>query len=98
MLGHTQLEKELTGITLKPASNGALTLTGQARGQENRIARVSLTITVSGSITAIEIEEVDGAITSFTFTDESPNAPTPPNAFRFTPPAGVPIIDGPPPM
>lgn len=98
LLGHTQLEKELTGITLKPSSNGAFTLTGQAKGQENRIARVSLTVTGSGSITAIEIEEVDGAITSFTFADELPNPPTPPNAFHFTPPAGVPVIDTLPPM
>lgn len=98
LLGHTQLEKELTGITLKTASNAAFTLTGQAKGQENRIARVSLTVTGSGAITAIEIEEVDGAITSFAFTDEVPNPPTAANAFHFTPPAGVPIIDGPPPM
>jgi outer membrane lipoprotein carrier protein len=98
LLGHTQLEKELTGITLKPVPNGAFTLTGQARGQEQRITRVSLTVTGAGGITAIEIEEVDGAITSFTFTDEVPNPPVSPNGFHFTPPAGVPIIDAPPPV
>jgi len=98
LLGHTQLEKELTAITLKPAANGAFTLTGQARGQEKRIARVTLTVTGAGAITAIEIEEVDGAITSFTFTDEVPNAPAPPGAFHFTAPAGVPVIDAMPPV
>jgi outer membrane lipoprotein carrier protein len=98
LLGHTQLEKELTAITLKPAANDTFTLTGQARGQEKRIARVTLTVTSAGAITAIEIEEVDGAITSFTFTGEVPNAPAPPAAFHFTAPAGVPIIDAMPPV
>ena len=47
---------------------------------------------------AIEIEEVDGAITSFTFTAEVPNAPVPPGAFHFTPPKGMPVIDALPPV
>ena len=98
LLGRTQLEKELTHLSLKPASNGESTLTGQAKGQEQRIARVSLTVTGAGAITAIEIEEVDGAITSFTFTGEVPNAPVPPGAMRFNAPAGVPVIDAPPPV
>ena len=98
LLGHTELEKELTQIALKPASDGEFTLTGQAKGQEKRIARVTLTVTSAGAITAIEIEEVDGAITSFTFTGEVPNAPVPPGAFHFTPPGGVPVIDAMPPV
>ena len=98
LLGHTQLEKELTRLSLKPAPNGESTLTGQAKGQEQRIARVSLTVTAAGAITAIEIEEVDGAITSFTFTGEVPDAPIPPGALHFTPPAGVPVIDAMPPV
>lgn len=98
LLGHTEVEKELTGITLKPGANGEFTLSGQAKGQENRIARVSIRVTGAGVITAIEIEEVDGAITSFAFTNEAPNAPVPPGAFHFSPPPGVPIIDTTPPI
>ena len=98
LLGHTQLEKELTHITIKPAPNGAFILTGQAKGQEQRIARVSLTVTGDGAITKIEIEEVDGAITGFTFTGETPNAPVPQGAFHFTAPAGIPVIDAMPPV
>jgi outer membrane lipoprotein carrier protein len=98
LLGRTQLEKELTHLSLKPAPNGESTLTGQAKGQEQRIARVSLTVTGAGAITAIEIEEVDGAITSFTFTGEVPDAPVPPGAMRFNAPPGVPVIDAPPPV
>lgn len=98
MLGHTELEKELTQITLKPASNGNFTLTGQPKGQEKRIPRLTLTVTRDGAITAIEIEEIDGAITSFTFTGEVPNAPIPPGAFHFIPPPGIPVIDAAPPV
>ena len=98
LLGHTELEKELTQITLKPTANGGFTLTGQPKGQEKRIPRLTLTVNRDGAITAIEIEEIDGAITGFTFTGEIPNAPAPPGTFHFTPPPGVPVIDAPPPV
>ncbi len=98
LLGHTQLEKEFTRLSLKPTANGAFTLTGQPKGQEQRIPRIALTVTRDGAIIAIEIEEVDGAITGFTFSGEIPNAPAPPGAFQFKAPKGVPVIDAPPPV
>ncbi len=98
LLGHTQLEKELTHLAIEPAANGEFHLNGQPKGQEQRIARLTLTVTPDGGITGIEIEEVDGAITSFQFTGEVPNAPVAPGAFHFTPPAGVPVIDALPPV
>jgi outer membrane lipoprotein carrier protein len=98
LLGHTELEKELINLTLKTAPGGSFTLTGQPKGQEKRIPRLTLTVTAAGAITGIEIEEVDGAITGFTFSEETPNPPIPPNAFRFTPPAGIPVIDALPPV
>ncbi|MGB7547481.1 MAG: outer membrane lipoprotein carrier protein LolA [Terracidiphilus sp.] len=98
LLGHTQLEKELTGLKLAPASNGQFTLTGQPKGQEKRVSRLALTVTAGGTITAIEIEETDGALTRFTFTGEESNAPISAETFRFTPPAGVPVIDTAPPV
>jgi outer membrane lipoprotein carrier protein len=98
LLGHTELEKELIHLVLTPAADGQYTLTGQPKGQEKRIPRLTLTVTPAGAITGIEIEEVDGAITAFKFTGEVPDAPIPPGAFRFTPPPGVPVIDTAPPM
>jgi outer membrane lipoprotein carrier protein len=93
LLGHTKLEKELSNLTLQPAANGQFTLTGQPRGQEKRLTRLSLTVTADGTITGIEMEEVDGALTRFTFTGEQPNVPIPAGTFRFTPPKGVPVVD-----
>lgn len=98
LLGHTQLEKELTGLTIAPAANGCFTLTGLPKGQEKRVTRLALTVTASGAINAIEVEEPDGAITRFTFTGEEPNAVIPADTFHFTPPAGVPVVDAMPPV
>jgi outer membrane lipoprotein carrier protein len=98
LLGHTELEKELTGLTLAPAPNGRFALSGQPKGQEQRVARLTLTVTADGTITGIEIEEADGALTRFTFTGEQPNVAIPAAAFHFTPPAGVPVVDALPPV
>jgi outer membrane lipoprotein carrier protein len=98
LLGHTQLEKELDKLAVAPASNGMYRLSGIPRGQEKRIRRLDLTVTPEGAITAIEIEETDGAMTNFTFAGEVPNAPISPGTFRFTPPTGVPIVDALPPV
>ena len=99
LLGHTELEKELTGLTLAPAgTSGQFALTGQPKGQEQRVARLTLTVTADGTINGIEIEETDGALSRFTFTGETTNAPVSAEEFRFTPPAGVPVVDALPPV
>jgi len=98
LLGHTQLEKELMGLTVADAPNGCFTLTGQPKGQEKRVTRLTLTVTVAGAINAIEVEEADGAITRFTFTGEQPDVEIPAQTFHFTPPAGVPVVDAMPPV
>jgi outer membrane lipoprotein carrier protein len=98
LLGHTELERELTNLRLAPAANGCFTLTGQPRGQEKRVSRITLTVTADGAITGIEIDEADGALTRFTFTGEQPNVPIPAETFHFTPPVGVPIVNALPPV
>ncbi len=98
LLGHTKLEKEMDSLTVSPGPNGQFTLTGVPKGQEKRVAQVALTVTAQGTITAIEIEEVDGAVTRFTFTGEETNPPLPLSVFRLTLPAGVPVVNGLPPV
>lgn len=94
LLGHTQLEKEIDHLAGAPTANGNFTLSGIPHGQEQRIQRLALTVTASGVITAIEIQETDGAVTRFTFTGEQPNAAIPAAQFHFTPPQGVPVVEG----
>ena len=98
LLGHTQLEKEMDSLTLASAAGGSFTLTGQPKGQEKRVTRLTLTVTGSGAINAIEIEEPDGALTRFTFTGEQPNPAIPAETFHFVPPPGVPVVDAMPPV
>jgi len=98
LLGHTELEKEMVHLTSAAATNGEFTLTGQPKGQENRVARLTLRVSAEGAITAIEMQETDGAVTRFTFTHQEPNAAIAADKFNFTPPKGVPVVDAPPPV
>jgi outer membrane lipoprotein carrier protein len=97
LLGHTKLEKELDNLAVAPATAGQFTLTGIPKGLDKRVERLTLTVKEDGTITVIEVEETDGALTRFTFANEQPNANIPLSEFRFTPPAGVPIVEGLPP-
>jgi len=102
LLGHTKVESELEGLKISPLEQAgrasAYLLTGVPKGQQKRIAKLSLTVAQDGTILSIAIEEVDGAETQFTFTNEQPNVAIPDGAFHFTPPAGVPVVDALPPV
>jgi outer membrane lipoprotein carrier protein len=98
LLGHTQLEKEMENLRLSTAPGGNYTLTGKLKGQEQRIARLSLTVTAEGTILSLEAEENDGSTTQFTFAGEQSNVAISPDQFRFTPPPGVKVLDALPPM
>jgi len=93
LLGHTQIEKELTNLQLAPGAGGSYLLTGQPKGKQDRVRQVRLAVTASGTITALDIEEQDGALTRFAFSNEQSNVPVPDSAFHFTPPPGVPVVD-----
>lgn len=98
LLGHTKLAKELTGLAISPAENGAYRLTGIPRGLEKRVTSFSVTASPDGAIRSMEVEETDGVRNSFVFTDEKPNAAVPDSAFVFTAPDGVRVVDGMPPV
>ncbi len=98
LLGHASIEKEIADLKIAPAPNGCYTLSGQPKGEQARVARLTLTVTAEGAITAIEVEELDGAITRFAFTGEEPNAAIPAGSFRFTPPEGIPVVGALPPV
>lgn len=98
LLGHTKLEKELNGLTIAPAGNGLYTLTGIPRGLEKRVASFSITVTASGVIQSMRIDETDGIRNTFVFSNEKPNVPAPDSNFVFTPPAGVRVVSGMPPV
>jgi outer membrane lipoprotein carrier protein len=98
LLGHTQLAKELTHLQVAPAENGAFTLSGIPKNMEQRIAAFAITASADGVIQSMRIEETDGVINTFTFSEEQPNAPAKDADFVFQPPAGTHIIEGMPPV
>ena len=103
LLGHAELSRELTAIHIssKAAQNGqpaGITIQGVPRGQEARLKLLTLEVTAVGAIQNLKLEEIDGSTTEFHFTAMQENPPTTPADFTFTPPAGVPVVDGLPPI
>ena len=97
LLGHAQLERELTGIRVA-ARDGGSVITGVPRGQEARLASLTVQVGASGEIRSLRLEEVDGAVTAFQFSGMAENVPMKNSDFVFTPPLGVPVVEGLPPI
>ena len=88
LLGHTQLKKELDNLTVTPEGAG-FRITGVPKGMEQRVKLLTLGVTAAGTIERMRLEEVDGAVTEFTFTEMEENVPVKESDFVFHPPAGV---------
>jgi outer membrane lipoprotein carrier protein len=93
LLGHTELKKELDNISVTP-DGGGFRIAGVPKGMQNRIKELSLRVTAAGSITQMRMEELDGAVTEFSFTDSQENVPTKDSDFVFVAPPGVAIVNG----
>jgi outer membrane lipoprotein carrier protein len=91
LLGHTELAKELDHLTLTTTESG-YTLSGVPKGMQQRLRSLALTVDATGAIHSMRLEEIDGATTTFTFTDQHENIPTTDADFSFTPPPGVTIV------
>ncbi len=97
LLGHTQLQKELEGLTLSTTPDG-LQLSGVPKGMRGRVAKIVLGVNADGVIHSMSITETDGAETAFTFKDSQADAPAPDADFVFHAPPGIPVVDGLPPV
>jgi outer membrane lipoprotein carrier protein len=97
LLGHTQLKKELGSLTVTQDSHG-IHIAGIPLGMEQRIKVLTLDVTAAGSIQHMRLEELDGAVTEFAFTQVEENVPTRDSDFVFTPPKGLSVVDALPPI
>jgi outer membrane lipoprotein carrier protein len=97
LLGHTQLKKELDQLAVTPSGTG-FQIAGVPKGMEQRVKLLTLGVTASGAIERMRIEEIDGAVTEFAFSEMQENVPVKNEDFVFTPPAGVSVVDGLPPI
>ena len=98
LLGKTQLEKELDGLSaapdVAPLTAGNTVLRGVPKGMADRVNQVLLEITPDYRIARIQFEEADEAVTEYRFSEQRENAEIADQRFRFTPPSGVEIVDG----
>ena len=97
LLGHAELAKELDHLSLTLVEGG-YTLSGTPKAGAANVRSIALTVNATGIIQSMRLEEIDGSTTSFAFTDQHENIPTRDADFRFTPPPGVTVVDGPPPV
>jgi outer membrane lipoprotein carrier protein len=97
LLGHTELKKELDGLTVTP-SPGGFVIVGVPRGMQQRLKSLTLHVTADGQIAGMRLEEIDGAATDFRFTQMQENLPVKDSDFIFTPPTGVTVVTGLPPI
>ena len=96
LLGHTALEKELSSPAVTPTTGG-FHIEG-APHDPGRLKLLSLDVEPTGAIRRLHLEDQDGTVTDFAFTDLTENLPVASKEFRFVPPPGVTIIDGMPPL
>jgi outer membrane lipoprotein carrier protein len=98
LLGKTKLEKELQGLSLAPdvAPLAAvdMVLRGVPKSLADRVSQVLLEITPEHWISKILIEEVDGSVTEYRFTNQRENVAVSDQQFQFTVPDGVEVIEG----
>ena len=97
LLGHTKLQSEFDKLAIsseQPKQAGNAVIEGVPKGMEDRVQRVMLEINPTDQIVRIAIEEIDGSVTEFTFSDIQENVAVNSSLFHFTPPAGVEIVEG----
>jgi len=97
LLGHTELKKELDNIAVSVTPSG-FHIAGVPKGLQARVRQLSLDVSASGEISAMKLEELDGATTSFVFSDMKEDLPVLNSDFLFTPPPGITIVNGTPPI
>jgi outer membrane lipoprotein carrier protein len=97
LLGKSKLEKELQGLSLAPdvapLAAGAVVLRGVPSALADRISEILLEVTPEHRISRIVMNEVDGSVTEYRFTDQKENEAIPDGRFAFTPPPGTETVE-----
>jgi outer membrane lipoprotein carrier protein len=98
LLGHTELEKELTGLHVTCTGNSTCELSGIPKGLEQRVSSLKIVAATDGTIQSMTIDETDGVSNRFEFSGEAGNVPASDTNFVFVPPPGVHVVEGEPPV
>ena len=97
MLGKTKLEKELQGLSaavdVAPQAPDDVMLRGLPQGLADRVSEVLLEITPDHQIARMVINEVDGSVTEYRFSQQKENVPIAGGRFQFIPPPGTETVE-----
>lgn len=98
LLGKSKLEKELRGLSLAPDVSpvvaGDVVLRGVPQALAERISEILLEVTPEHQIVRIVINDVDGSVTEYRFSDQKEDVSIPKGRFEFSPPAGTETVEG----
>jgi len=98
LLGKTQLEKELRGLSfapdVKPWLADDIVLRGVPEAFSERVSAMLLEVTPQHEIVRIVIDELDGSETEYRLSGQKENAVIPAGSFQFKPPAGTETVEG----
>ncbi len=75
-------------MTVTPDGAG-FRISGVPKGMAQRVKLLSLGVTAAGAIERMRLEEVDGAVTEFSFSDDAGECAGEGSDFAFVPPDGV---------
>jgi outer membrane lipoprotein carrier protein len=97
LLGKSKLEKELQGLSLAPdvapMTAGDVVLRGVPQALAERVREILLEITPQHRIMRILINEVDGSVTEYRFSDQKEDEAISEGRFRFKPPSGTETVE-----
>lgn len=98
LLGKTKLEKELQELSMAPDVHalqpGDVMLRGVPKGLENQISEVLLEVTPQGQMERVIMEQVDGSVTEYQFSNQKENVDVQDSRFHFSPPTDTEIVEG----
>jgi outer membrane lipoprotein carrier protein len=98
LLGKTKLEKELRGLSVAPdvtpIDPGDVVLRGIPQALSDQVSEVLLEITPDHEIRQITLQDVDGSMTEYRFSDQKGDVAVANAQFEFRPPAGTEVVEG----
>ena len=97
LLGKSKLEKELRGLSLAPdvaaVADGDVVLRGVPQALAERVSEILLEVTPEHRIVRIVMNEVDGSVTEYRFSELKEDEAIAEGRFRFIPPAGTETVE-----
>jgi outer membrane lipoprotein carrier protein len=98
LLGKSKLEKELNGLSyapdVEPLTAGNVVLRGVPTALAERVSEILLEVTPERRIVRIVLDEVDGSVTEYQFSNPMEDQTIPDGKFQFSPPPGTETVEG----